>query len=230
MSIRGKAHFGNKTSALMGTTDDIVSKSKQAREDAMNIMIESNLMPGWKDTPVYRLEAEEDVEAFYRSCVDDGGDRNRIIIYRLERAVVEQGHVAGAMCGITLAGIPKEAHGQIWLSFDGWADDPRELFNIPIVVEFCRGLLFTSMDRPQMDQAKRILTVMYDEDATAYQNGVLVNRNILDAAGAIWLCSIAFKDEVYHRDPFSPSGWSRHYDLAFAIREWLMGRAEPPTG
>ena len=230
MSTRGKAHFGNKTSAMMGETDDIVAKSKQAREDALNVMIEQKLLPGWEDTPVYRLEAEEDVESFYRSCVDDAGDGKRIIIYRLERDVVEQGHVAGAMCGITLAGIPEDAHGQLWLSFDGWADDPRELFDIPIVVEFCRGLLFTSMDRPQMAQANRILTVLCDEDALAYKDGVLVNRWALDAAGAIWLCGVAFTDEVYFRDPFSASGWSRRYDLAFQIREWLRGRAEAPTG
>jgi hypothetical protein len=221
--VKGKADFGNKTSALLGDTDDIVEQSKQARENVLTTMLEANLLPG---TPHLSLEAPDDVEAMYRQVAEQG--ENTLVVYRVPRAVAEQGWQAGAVCAATVAGLPEAAHGRVWLSFDGWADDRRELFEIPCVVEWCRGFLFVSVDKPWQDNAKRIVSMLFDEDTAAFDNGKLVDRDALNAPGSIWLCSAAFASDVYMKDPNSPSGWSRDYSLAFSIREWLAGRASPP--
>jgi hypothetical protein len=224
MSTKGKANFGVKTSAAMGTTDDIVRRGKQAREDAMNAMMENGMVPWAKHID---LEDQAAVEALYQQAATMRP--HDIIIYRIPRDIVEGGQVSGACCAMTLQGLPEAAHGRVWLSFDGWADDPRELFEIMCVREWCRGFLFVSVDQPWQDHAKRVLTIMFDEDAEAFKDGQLVNQAALEAAGGIWLCSTAFAPDVYARDPRSPSGWSRDYTLSHGIREWLIGRANPPT-
>lgn len=221
--MQGKANFGNKTSALMGETDDIVLAGKQAREDALNAMVETGMLP---DVRHIALESQEKVDALYRQASTAGS--NSLFIYRIPRDVVEGGELSGACCAMTVQGMPKAAHGQVLLSFDGWADDPRELFEIPCVVEWCRGFLFVSADKPWQDNAKHVLSVLFDEDSHAFRNGSLVSSEALNAPGGIWLCSAAFASDVYMKDRSSPSGWSRDYNLAFAIREWLAGRASPP--
>ena len=221
--MAGRARFGSKTSTLMGETDDIVRDSKQAREDVLTTMLEAGLLPHTKHLS---LEDENDIEGLYRTITKY---ENPIVVYRIPRNVTEDGWMGGACCAATIAGMPENAHGKVTLSFDGWANDPRELFEIPCVVDWCRGFLFVSEDKPWHENAQRVLSIMYDEHAVAFVDGVLVDESLLGITGGMWLISAAFATDVYFRDLRSPSGWSRDYDMAFSIREWLAGRAKPPT-
>lgn len=53
------------------------------------------------------------------------------------------------LCGATgafslameIMALPETAHGNVAVSFDGWDDDPREIFEIPVIREFCNALL-----------------------------------------------------------------------------------------
>jgi hypothetical protein len=229
MGTKGRWNFGIKTSDLIGSTeadDDTVLAGKQAREDAMNAMIESGLLDSQFGKHMW-MESEEDVERVYAQAAQCK-DRD-IIIYRLPRDVSTH-KLGGWSAGLTLLGMPSQAKGRVWLSFDGFADDRRELFQIPKVVRFCRQLLFPNSGKPDLDHAKRILETLFDEDAAAFVNGELVNPHILDAAGSLWLVGVAFHEEVYVRDPRAPTGWSRRYEVMFNIREWLCGRRNSPAG
>lgn len=202
---------------------DTINQSKRAREETLSAMLEAGLLPGIHHMG---MESMEDVEAMYALC---DSTEALLVVYRLPREVVEQGRLAGAICAATIAGMPKNAQGRVMLSFDGYASDPRELFEVPEVVDFCRGLLFISPDRPPQENAPRVLSTLVDEDKWAFKEGELVDRRALDMAGSLWLCGAAFPGEVYERNPKSPSGWVRDYGMAFHIRAWLMGDGPPPT-
>ena len=63
MGTKGRWNFGIKTSDLIGSTeadDDTVLAGKQAREDAMNAMIESGLLDSQFGKHMW-MESEEDV-------------------------------------------------------------------------------------------------------------------------------------------------------------------------
>lgn len=203
-------------------TDDTVREGKQAREDVWAAMLEAGLLPGHVHIG---MESEADVESMYRRIADENPD---LVVYRVPRYLSKLGRVGGVISATTILGMPEVAKGKVALTFDGYASDRRELFEIPKVVEFCRGLLMVSEKQPQQDHAAKVLSMMFDEDAHAFKDGELVERRWLDTAGGLWLCGVAFPEEVYHKDTRSTSGWMRDYGLAFDIRQWLMGG--PPPG
>jgi hypothetical protein len=202
--------------------DDVLRTSKRARDEAYLAMLDAGLIPG---TVVHAMESWDDVEAMYRLCAETD---KPMVFYRIPRMVAEQGAIAGAVCASTLIGMPSNVHGKVILAFDGWNDDPRELFQVPEVVGFCRGMLFINPDQPSKEHAKRILTILCNEDEFAFEDGKLVEQQWLESAGGIWLCSVAFRDEVFVRSPQSKSGWLRDYGLAHATRLWLLGQGPPP--
>ena len=118
-----------------------------------------------------------------------------------------------------LTNMPANIHGRGMLSFRGWADDSRELFEIPEVVEFCRVLLLGSPLSPSKKHARAVLRVLVDEAALASQIGDKGH----DAAGQYWLIAVAFHEEVMSRTQKSSTGIFRDVKMNVKIREWLLG-------
>lgn len=204
------------------STDDTVREGKQAREDALAAMLESNLIPGHIHIG---MEDEAGVEAMYREVVEkDPG----LVVYRVPKHLSRRGRTGGLLSAAIILGMPPNAHGKVMFSFDGYAGDRRELFEIPKVVDFCRGFLLADTRQPRIEHSKRVLSIMLNEDIHAFKDGELVSRRWLDAAGGLWACGCAFPAEVYRRSASSPSGWKRDYTLAFEIHQWLMGEGPPP--
>jgi hypothetical protein len=203
-------------------TDDTIREGKQAREDVLMSMMESGLLPGFIHTS---MESEDDVGAMYELIVRE---KPPLVGYRVPRDLVKHGAVGGLISAATILGMPEEARGKVMLAFDGWADDDRELFQIPIVVEFCRGMLLASEAKPQLDHSKKLLRMMLNEHEHAFVGGNMVHPQWLDAAGGIWLCGTAFPKDVYYRSRKGVNGWMRQYSTAVEIRTWLLGQGPPP--
>jgi hypothetical protein len=206
----------------MKSTDDTVQEGKQAREDVLTTMLEAGMLPGSLHAG---MESEEDVTAMYELVARENPS---LVVYRVSRTLVEHGDIGGLVSAATILGLPEEARGKVLLSFDGWADDERELFQIPIVVDFCQAMLLSSAAKPQLDHSKKILGIMLNEHEKAFVAGNMVYPQWLEAAGGIWLCSTAFKDAVYYRRRAAKNGWMREYSKAVAIWNWLQGVGPPP--
>lgn len=206
----------------MNTTDDTVREGKQAREDVLTTMLEAGLLPG---TLHAGLEVESDIDAMYELIVKEDPP---LVVYRVSHHLVGHGAIGGLLSAATILGMPKQAQGKVILSFDGWADDERELFQIPIVVEFCRALLLGSATNPDLAHSKKILKLMLNEHEHAFVAGNMVYPQWLEASGGIWLCSTAFKDEVFYRRRAAKNGWMREYSKSVAIWNWLQGVGPPP--
>jgi hypothetical protein len=203
---------------------DTICGTDEMKEATLIEMLDNNLLPRFK---TIKTSTIEDIERFRKEC-EAGAD---VVVFRIPRDVAEGGASSGAAYGRFLVEVtPEKAFGSVVLSFDGWADDPRELFQVDEVVSFCRGALFLDLASPDRDHTKKLLRILLDEHSFAFENGELVDQRALDAAGSVWLCSTCFRDEVFSRGKESPSGWMRDYGLSFGIREWLCGRASSPSG
>jgi len=205
----------------MRPDDDTINKGAAARTDAWFAMLEANLIPGHIQVA---LENANDLERLNKE-VEKGA---ALLIYRIPREVSERGAEAGRVCALVLAGLPAKAQGNVILTFDGWNTDPREMFEIPQAVDFCRGLLLGDIATPSLEQAHDILTILLDEEKLAFVDGELVKPDTLTMSGRMWLIGAAFPGEVYFRDRRAPSGWMRDWDKSLQIRNWLLGQSGPP--
>jgi len=198
------------------TKDDTVRQGKQAREDTLLAMLEAGLLEGQEH---YGLENQADIEAMYSLMAEKKAD---LYIYKVPRDIAERGRVAGIVAAATISGIPEAARGKVIITFDGWADDPRELMDIPIVREFCEGLVFLDPDEPSWDNAKRVIRVLMNEAEGAIVGGVLVDPYRLNQPGGIWLVSLLYSNLVYIPSPTAPAGYLRDIGKAIALREWIV--------
>lgn len=204
--------------------DDTMCTTPGMREATFIEMLDNNLLPSFRTIKTSSLE---DIEVFRKEC-EAGAE---IVFFRIPRDIAEGGSPSGVACSrFMLEVVPEKVRGRVMLSFDGWSDDSRELFQIEEVVAFCRGFLLAYPGSPDREHTKKVLLTLIDEDSRALEGGKIVDRSWLDAAGSVWLCSTAFPEEVFLRSKEAPSGWLRDYGLSYQIREWLLGNSGPPEG
>lgn len=138
--------------------DDTLRQGPQAREDVAIALLESD--PRTLIQPLHAARV---------------GD---LIVQRVSRDAAEMGRAGGAgLRCLMMQELPEECYGSVLLAFDGWADDVRPLCQIPIVVEFIRGLLgdpheWASVLQMFVDE-RRLIPFIPDE--------------WYDAAGSLWL-------------------------------------------
>lgn len=192
--------------------DDIVATGPQAQEDTAAAMMEAGLMPGFAFRP---LETEADVEALHAECRTAGPDT--LYICRVSRASAEKGLLAGAGYGLLLAGLPENVRGRVALSFDGWAEDPRGLWQVPAVVGFCNGLIYgpdpmSNPDPAHPAMARAVLPVLIDEESLIPTMGA----KAWDVGGRNFVISIAHATFIF-------DGTSRDAGLARNLYNVFMG-------
>lgn len=199
---------------------DEIDNGKQAREDALDALIKSNSMPGFEHIAI---DGMTEIRALWDRAASLGSDD--IFVFQVEREVVERGPEMATGSAWILTNMPANVHGRVMLSFRGWADDPRELFEIPEVVAFCRVLLLGSLASPSKFHARAVLKVLVDEALLAQHIGEKAH----DAAGQYWLISVAFHEEVMARSKKASTGIFRDVKMNVKIRKWLLGNGPAPT-
>ena len=127
--------------------DDTIRTGPQASEDVIRTLMNQGQVPGVR--PVSRDEL-------------DRVEGSPLILYPFPRFVVEAGRRGGQVARENLMEIPEHHHGDVMVLFDGWADDPRPLFAIPVVVDFMAELLMGE-DLTDTQGAVRVLQVLVDE-------------------------------------------------------------------
>jgi hypothetical protein len=197
---------------------DEIDKGLQAREDVLNALIQSNAIPNVDHLAV---EGMEEIKALWRRAAET----TDIFVFQIEREVVEKGAPFAAGTAWILTNMPPSAHGRVMLAFQGWAEDPRELFEIPVVVDYCRVLLLGSLDKPSLKHAQALLRVLVDEMKIAESVGARGH----DIAGQHWLTAVAFHEEIMSRSLKSATGIFRNVNKALKIRRWLLGQGPAPT-
>ena len=173
--------------------NDTLRMSAQAHEDTVIARLEAGLIPGAVSHP---LDGLVDVEMLYAEAKTIG--RNGVYLCRISREMALRGLEAGAAYGNLIAGMPENARGCVMLSFDGWANDPRELHQIPEVVDFCNGMLYgadptNNPDPGQPEMARKVLPYLLDEVTLLDAFG----QEAWEIAGRNWLVSVAHASVIY---------------------------------
>lgn len=164
----------------MRKQDDTVATNRQAHEDTILAMAEAGQFPGVSCHEMGKVPAEVITP-------------NAMLLHRVLRWQAEGGGHSGArMALMLLRDTPEAAEGRLMLSFDGWADDPRELAQIPCVVEFCQGMLLGVGEEPNMGWAKNVLGLFLDERTTG-----LPMQEMAEIPGALWLVAHAHAGVVF---------------------------------
>lgn len=198
---------------------DEIRKGRQAHEDTLMAMAEAGMFPGFHHRP---LTSMEDAERIYAEAAKLG--ERGVYVVRVPRSVAEQGLAGGAAVGLFISGFPEDG-AKVTLAFDGWADDPRELFEVPEVVDFCNGLVYgpTPMENPDPKHpafARAVLPRMLDEHALSQTMG----RSAWDQTGRYWVIAVAHASMVFFRDPNQGSGFMRDAGLCLSLYDVFMGR------
>jgi len=189
-------------------TDDTIRTGKQAQEDTWIAQIEAGIHEGMSFT---RATTPEDIEKIVKQA-----ENTSIMMFRIPRATVETGMIGGFdqatfLCHLATRGVIRK----VILAFDGWADDPRELWEIPCVNNFCRGLL----GPPGSDQCRAVQATLIDEVREAFDDdGNLVNRSAFQIVGSLGLVSMAYPERIYERNPESSTGMLKDIGKAIEIR------------
>ena len=171
--------------------NDTVRTGRQAAEDTMMSMVDAGLIPGMYSGHVGMLSSMPGVS---------------VLFYRIAREVSRLGPGSGAVVAQDLLSIPRQHHGNVLLSFDGWADDPRPLSSIPEVVAFCAGLLLGEA-LTDADHARSVMNVLMNEvDLIAAGEDP---SEAFDMSGRLWLVSHAYSRQTILVDRESPSGFSK---------------------
>jgi hypothetical protein len=193
--------------------DDTIDTSRQGHEDTLMALIEAGMMEGMR--ALNELDAAQTGEG-------------TLIFYRMPRDVVTEGARAGQAVAEALVLLGQlGAEGRVILAFDGWADDPRELFQIPVVVEFCAGLLL-GPDKGQRSttHARGVLDVLVDEIRLAERTGSM--EFVSFTAGRHWLVACAYPLACYMPTPGEAGKFDRDLVVNLGITNALRAGAVPP--
>lgn len=195
-------------------TDDTIRSGKQAREDTFTAMLESGALRGFHHRPI---ASAADLDVFYEEMRKLPA--KTLYVYRVSREMVAHGRLAGATSAMVISDMPENVRGWVMFAFDGWADDPRELFQVPEVIEFCRGLLFgLDPNAPNVRLAQGVTPYLVDEWALAHTAGSAA----FDLTGRLWVVGTANPEQVYRRSRQSASGWSRDVGVAAHILNVIL--------
>jgi len=193
--------------------DDTVINDPDFQEQALFELFKSGSVSGVKAVNFEELAKLED---------------NHIVCYEVPKEVVKFGLIAGmeAFYEIVKA-MPVSSQGSLVLTFSGFMGTKRPLFQEKRVVHFMRGFLFGSVDIPDIDQARKVLQVLFDERVFAFQQDGSVVEEAFEMSGAVWAVAHAFPNHLFVKDATSPSGWSRDIDLNVRLFELLLDRRVP---
>jgi len=195
------------------TDDDTLRTGKQANEDTWMAQIEAGLMDGMSFT---HAETEQDMEDLVQQAKESS-----IMMLRIPRATAERGNEAGfeqALCLAHLVGAG--VRNKVALAFDGWADDLRELWEIPVVVDFCRGMLGPAGS----DQYKAVIIALIDEADLAIEGDRIVDPSAFQLAGSLWLVGTSYPEGIHRRDVSSSTGQYRDLAKALTLRLAMWDR------
>jgi hypothetical protein len=196
----------------MRDTDDTIQTGGQAHEDTMLASVEAGLMPG---SEAVQLDTPDDVVDLRLQLANE---EVSLVMYRVPRDQALMGYAAGQNTGYVLGSFADVALNKVSLAFDGWADDPRELWEVPEVVDFCRGLV----GEPGSHLCRCVIAVLFDEvGAAVNSSGELVHPDAFQMAGSLWLAGVVCPGGVHVRNPQSPSGWDRDIGKACDFRTKL---------
>lgn len=191
----------------MHQDDDQILPGKHAHEATLGAMLEAGLL----GFPHHGLDTEADLTRFHEHLKGMG---DAIVIFRVPYDVGRMGASAGAAAGRYIIGA-SPANVSMMFAFDGYADDPRELFQVPEVVEFCRGVLLgPDLNAPDPSFAKVAVPRLIDEMSFPAKD-----MDPYTLTGRHWLVSIAFHKEVFFRDG---RGWGRWVDVGDEILKRLL--------
>lgn len=176
--------------------DDTLFNTPQAREEVVIATIEAGLIPNTLYRPLHGIE---DVEALYDECRALG--QEGIFICRVSREAALRGMPAGASFGLLIANMPANVRGRVLLSFDGWADDPRGMWQVPEAVAFCNGLIYGSdpASNPKSlvsVMARAVLPFLVDEWSLVRAMG----SKAWSLPGRNWIISVACAKAVYRHN------------------------------
>ena len=195
----------------------MIDKEMQAREDALDALLVMRGIPGMEHVT---REGTEAIKQLWRQAAQV--DSDNAFVFQIERDVVEKGAPMAVGTAWVLSNMPRSIHGRVALTFEGWSDDPRELFEIQSVVDCCRVLLLGSLTSPSKKHAQGVLKVLINE----VEFSKAVGNHAFDIAGQYWLISTAFRDEVMSR---TEMGLHRNASKAVQIHKWLHNKGPPPT-
>jgi hypothetical protein len=207
----------------MTNDDDTICTDKQSHEDVLLAMLDAGALPG------IGRASMEDVASLPGSA---------LVIARVSHDCFEgtpEEMVAYALSlRERLLAMPEQGRGRTILSFDGWANDARPLFEVPEVFVFCRALLFgirfgsVSSASECALLARPLLDVLFDEraawDGDPDPRLPPTSPIHLEIAGSLWLTGHAFAPDVYGRDPSSPTGFYRNIGANLHIDDALRGK------
>lgn len=195
--------------------DDTVRTGRQAEEDTFTALLETG-----RFGPAFGLEGQADIDRMYTEVADKTPD---LIFYKIPFEVSQRGEIAGRACALVFQDMPEASHGKVILMFDGYADDLRELFQIPVVVAFCRGLLMGAEgthDAVDTSYVRKLFNVLYNEAERAFDAEMnLVDPLALKPTGQFWLISMCFVEQCYFREG---GKWMQDWTLMLKLRDVLL--------
>lgn len=157
-----------------------VKMSNEAEAEAM-AQVKAGQVPGVEPRDISDEESEE---AFLKEM---SVSEDRLCFMEFDRDQMN----SGAEFGDFLMRLPASAQGQVVLSFSGWADDPRELYDIPEVIACCEAIVSgkgVSLDA-RRSRTANILTVLCDESRFEPSMGPVA----YEVAGRLWLVTLLFQ-------------------------------------
>ena len=171
--------------------DDTVQKGAQAEEETLMARLRAGLLPGQESITLESLESLETLHEQARSLGDKG-----LMVYNVDRSTAEGGAPCGAVGSLILLGLPENVHGRVILSFEGWADDPREVYDIPEIVDYCQGFLL-GMSRNDREHAQRVLSILLPEHEEGIREDGSIDQMMFQAPGALFLVGCCYPDKCW---------------------------------
>ncbi len=121
---------------------DEVINDKNAREQAVFELVKQHCTQGHMNQ-----ESESDIVVFeVAHIISKGGKSGGAALFEVMQERLHLCH-----------------YGKLIFVFSGYAADRRELFQIPVVVDFLRGFLFGAQSDPNLHQASMALEMMLNE-------------------------------------------------------------------
>jgi hypothetical protein len=181
--------------------DDTVIDDPNMKEQATLELLKS------KADKVYGFsELEENAQHF------NDGD---VMFVNISRDSTELGILGGAEFSSRMVKSVKGG-GRISIMFEGYAADPRPLFAVPEVREFCQGMILGGGNQQETED---FLSLLVDEIDLAESMGL---EAACEVAGSLWVCAHAFPNIVFFEDDDSETGFSRDVHKNHLLRALLV--------
>ena len=180
--------------------DDTLRTGRQAQVDTFLAQVSAGMVEGMEH---YAPETEAELRALYERAADL--DERALLFFNVARDNSERGALGGAAAAVILLGLPENVHGRIVLVFDGWNEDPREVFQIPEIVDFCRGLLM-GFSKEGHEHAQRILSCLFPEHVHGIREDGSLDVQMFSLGGVLFLLACCYPDVCFTP---SPTGFSR---------------------